>query len=239
MQLKTTIDVSEAVAGLDELQKRQIPFALAKTLTGCVKVGQAAVREDMNGKFTLRNTFTQDGIRIKPAEKNGAVIEADVHTAPRISTYLERQEEGGMRIPINGRAHLAIPTDHLIQLAGGKDAIIPRELRPKALLEFEQSGKMRQSKRGKRIELKDTIRGWYFFSESHGVKLHPHGHYGIWGRYMNDTNIYPMYIFVNEAKIAPVLKMEDTVREAAMRAFAREWDETWSSIMAKGLRITS
>ena len=121
MKLRATVDVSEAVAGLNELQKKQIPFALAASLTGCAKEAQKAVQQNLGGKFTLRNDFTRQGIRIKPAEKNGARIEADVHThtdTPSHPDYMDPQEEGGEKTTWGGHKYIAIPTKYAHQIGG-------------------------------------------------------------------------------------------------------------------------
>ena len=134
MQLKVTVDVSAAVAGLHDLQKRQIPFALAKTLTACAKIGQGKTQESLEGKFKLRNDFTRRGIRIKPAEKNGAVIEADVHTdtanrATGAPDYLLPQDEGAEKTPYGGHEYIAVPTKYFRNKWG--NGPIRAELRPK------------------------------------------------------------------------------------------------------------
>jgi hypothetical protein len=238
MQLRATVDVSEAVAGLDDLQKSQIPFALAKTLTGCAKAAQAKVQENLGGKFTLRNDFTLRGIRIKPAEKRASVIEADVHTdtanrATGAPDYLLPQEEGGEKVPHNGRAHLAVPTRYLRQLAPG---IIPAELRPRNLMALsDNAGKYPAMKRGSRERIMRNprlVRGFYFFIEplKDGIDA-------ILGRYTTDRDAYPFYLLIPEASIKPRLQMQQDVEAAVQSAFPGLWADTWKTIMARGLRF--
>lgn len=236
MQLKATVDVSEAVAGLADLQKRQIPFALAKTLTGCAKAAQAAVQEGLGGKFTLRNTFTRQGIRIKPAEKNGAVIEADVHTdtanrSTGAPDYLLPQEDGGEKVPHGGREYLAVPTRYLRQMAPG---VIPAELRPKNLLGAVGGRYTAITRRGKQMALRNQrqVRGFVFFVQEIGD-----GHKAIMGRYWTDRDAYPFYLLIPEAQIKPRLEMQQDVERVARAAFPELWAEIWRSIMARGLRI--
>jgi hypothetical protein len=236
MELKATVDVSEAVAGLDDLQKRQIPFALAKTLTGCAKVGQGKVQENLGGKFTLRNNFTRQGIRIKPASKNGAVIEADVHTdtanrATGAPDYLLPQEEGGEKVPHGGHEYLAVPTRYLRQMAPGA---IPAELRPRNLLGAVGGRYTAITRKKGQIALRNQriVHGFIFF-----VQDIRDGHKAIMGRYMTDREAYPFYLLIPEAHIKPRLEMQQEVETAVRAAFPELWQETWRSIMAKGLRI--
>jgi hypothetical protein len=236
MQLKATVDVSGAVAGLNDLEKTQIPFALARTLTGCVKVAQAKVQEGLGGKFTLRNQFTRQGIRIKPAEKNSGTLEADVHTDTANRTtgapdYLLPQEEGGEKVPHAGGSYLAVPTRYLRQMAPG---IIPAELRPKALLGAVGGRYAVVTRRKGQLALRQQqrVRGFVFF-----VQDLSDGHKAILGRYMTDRDAYPFYLLIPEARIKPRLQMQQEVEQAARAAFPELWAQTWRSILGKGLRI--
>jgi hypothetical protein len=237
MQLRVTVDASEAVAGLDDLQKSQIPFALAKTLTGCAKAGQAKVQEGLGGKFTLRNNFTRQGIRIKPASKNGAVIEADVHTdtanrSTGAPDYLLPQEDGGEKVPHRGHEYLAVPTRYLRQMAPGA---IPAELRPKNLLGAVGGRYAAITRKKGQIALRNQriVRGFIFF-----VQDLKDGHKAIMGRYMTDQTAYPFYLLIPSANLKPRLEMQQDVETAARAAFPELWADTWRSIMARGLRIT-
>jgi len=245
MELRATVDVSEAVAGLDDLQKRQIPFALAKTLTGCAKVGQAKVQEGLAGKFTLRNDFTLRSIRIKPAEKKAAVIEADVHTSAismgggsggwlkheLAPDYLLPQEEGGEKVPHAGHEYLAVPTRYLRALAPG---IIPTELRPGNLLGAVAGRYTVIERRTKQIQLnrQKIVKGLVFFIQEIGD-----GHKAIMGRSVTSRIACPFYLLIPEARIKPRLEMERDVDEAVQAAFPELWAENWRQIMARGLRI--
>ena len=238
MELRTTVDVSEAVAGLDDLQKRQIPFALAKTLTGCAKYAQRAVQANLGIKFQLRNNFTKQGIRIKPASKSGAVIEADVHTdtanrSTGAPDYLLLQEEGGEKVPHAGRQFLAIPTKYLRQMA---PTTIPAELRPRNLLGAVGGRYTAFKRKTGQIALRNQriVQGFVFF-----VQEISDGHKAIMGRYMTDREAYPFYLLVPEGHIRPRLEMQKDVEMAARAAFPELWAETWRTIMAKGLRIQS
>jgi hypothetical protein len=236
MELKVTVDASEALAGLDELQKRQIPFALAKTLTGCAKRGQTAVQESLGGKFTLRNKFTQQGIRIKPADKKANVIEADVHTdtANRKSgapDYLLGQDEGAEKTPYGGHSYIAVPTRYFRQKFG--NGVIRAELRPRNLLGAVR-GRYTTINRKGQIALKNQkiVAGYVFFIQDLN-----NGHKAIMGRDADGHDPEPFYFLISEAKIKPVLEMEKTVDAAVQKAFPELWQETWRSIMVRGLKI--
>ena len=236
MAIRVGVDVSAAVSGLNELQKRQIPFALAKTLTACAKIGQATEQASLSGKFHLRNNFTRQGIRIKPASKNGALIVADVHTdtvnrrtgAP---DYLVAQQEGGEKVPHGGAQYIAVPTRYLRMLAPG---VIPQELRPRNLLGAVGGRYTAITRRTKQIALRNQriVQGFEFF-----VQNLQDGHKAIMGRYWTDHEAYPFYLLISEAHIKPRLEMDKIVREAVLTAFPEQWQETWRGIMARGLIV--
>jgi hypothetical protein len=235
MDIRATLDVTEAVQGLAELQKKQIPFALAASLTGCAKEAQRAVQDTLSGKFTLRNNFTRQGIRISPANKNGALIEADVHTdtanrSTGAPDYLVAQEEGGEKVPHAGREYLAVPTRYLRQMAPG---IIPQELRPRALL-GAVGGRFTFVKRNKQMALRNQrlVQGFEFFMQDLSD-----GHKAIMGRYFTDRDAFPFYLLIPEGNIKPRFEMEKTVSIAVQFAWPAQWEQTWKKIMARGLRV--
>lgn len=234
MQLQTTVDVSEAVAGLNELQHKSLPFALAKTLTGCAKAGQRKVQENLGNKFELRNTFTRQGIRIKPADKAGVggVIQADVHThtdTPKHPDYLEPQEEGAEKVPWGGHSYIAVPTRYLRRIGG---RIPGPELRIGSIM--ENIGNVYENDR--RVRGLDHAKGTghamvFFIQDFNGRKY-------VFGRYYKLRQAMPMYLLIPEAHIKPVLDMERDVDEAVQASFPALWQENWRQIMARGLRIT-
>jgi len=241
--MKVTVDMTEAIAGLADLQKRQIPFALAKTLTGCAKAAQLEVQDSLKlkAKFELRNNFTRQGIRIKPAEKNGAVIEADVHTdtanrATGAPDYLLAQDEGAEKVPYGGHSFIAVPTQYFRNKFG--NGPIKSELRPKNLL-GAVGGRYtamvrRKGWKDRQLALRNQkiVAGYVFFLQDM-----QDGHKSIMGRSPDGRDPEPFYFLINEAKIKPVLDMEGTVTKAVQRAFPELWAETWRSIMVRGLRI--
>jgi hypothetical protein len=119
---------------------KQLPFALAKTLTATAKDAQGAVLSDLGNKFTLRNNWfkpnTPLGIKVKPAKKKD--LRAEVGTN---FDALEKFETGKDKTP-RGR-HIAIPTANVRR---NKRQIVQRSQRPGAL-------------RGKRTFVIETSRG--------------------------------------------------------------------------------
>ncbi|MGA7887607.1 MAG: hypothetical protein WCA44_17875 [Acidobacteriaceae bacterium] len=243
MEIRCTVDVSAAVGGLNDLQKKDIPFALAKSLTRSAQAGQRAVQDSLGGKFTLRNTFTRQGIRFKPAEKKAARIEADVHTdtanrATGAPDYLGLQQTGGEKVAHEGHTYIAVPTSVFRTLFG--NGVRSRELLPGNLLHAVAG---RYSILRRRKGMKDAqialinqklVRGWVIF-----VQKLADGHKAIMARspYEGERDIYPLYLLIPEAHVRARLGMDKTVDAAVQAAFPEAWQETWRDIMVKGLQI--
>jgi hypothetical protein len=231
--INVKIDASQLVGELHDIQKRQLPFAMASALTATAQDGQAEVRRNLGAKFTLRNRFTEQGIRIKPADKNKLPLQADVHTdtanrktgAP---DYLGNQEDGGEKIPFGGHQHIAVPTKYLRQMCPG---VIPQELRPKNLLGAAQLGGKYKTNKGA-VRNQRIVRGFVFFLQK--IK---DGNAAIMGRYMTEQDAFPFYLLIPEANIKPRLKMEQDVRRIAEERFPRQWDLAWNRILQQGMRI--
>lgn len=121
---------------LNDLQKKQYPFAMAKTLTDLAKAGQERVRSVARQKFELHTEFIPREVRITGAKKNNLVSE--VRTTERIA-FMTLQDKGGRKKPL-GRA-LTLPTQDLID-AGGKTKTgkIKSSLQPKKVLRLRKRG---------------------------------------------------------------------------------------------------
>src|SRR4051794_20880987 len=100
------IDASSVIAGLSEWQQKKMPFALAAALTQTAKDGQGAMQTRLHRIFKLRNTWTEQGMRIKPALKTESRPYAEV-IADR--WYLTLQEFGGEKLAHGGHKYIAIP----------------------------------------------------------------------------------------------------------------------------------
>lgn len=82
---------------LDELARRQVPFATARALTEMANAAAVANRRALPSIFDKPTPFTMAGIAVKPARKNDLV--ARVFVKDRQAEYLVLEETGGTRKP--------------------------------------------------------------------------------------------------------------------------------------------
>ncbi len=90
---------------LSQIANKQIPFAIAKSLTNIAQKSQEEVRQQIRERFFIRKKSGgfESSIRIKPATKTN--LTAEVYT---FATFAALQQTGGIKKAKDGR--LAIPS---------------------------------------------------------------------------------------------------------------------------------
>lgn len=128
--LRIDLELSPVLRSLDDLKRRQIPFATALALTRTAQHAQREVVRTLPERFTIRSPFIARGVRVQPATK--ASQEAAVYwrgpTGSRFGETLARHETGGTKRPAN--RYLALPRA-VKRGAGGR---IPKGQRPATVL---------------------------------------------------------------------------------------------------------
>lgn len=214
------------------LLAKQLPFAIARTLTTLAGKGQESTRDEIeSGIFQLRNDWTRRNVKITPATKASQTAEVYTDTsnwATKAPDYLEGQEEGKNRVPVNGRQHIAIPTKYLVLLNGGPNRPIPDWLRPRALLALAESGGKHTNRRGREVRGNGQTRGYYFFKVTFKS-----GATGIMCRAVTDAPnaAVPLYIFVSQASIRKRLHMAEDVDKAVADNLAEVWDRVSRDVL--------
>ena len=151
IKIKVKVDFRETVKQLNKLEKKQVPFATAKSLTELAKIGQRAVRNNLDKKFELRaKSFIKRNIRIIPAKKrdvNKLKAFSAVYTDDKITKFMVIHEEGGIRKSTQSK-RLSIPSTDLQKLQFRKSTgAVKKKYQPRTLLkDFKGS----RGKRGPR-----------------------------------------------------------------------------------------
>lgn len=237
-------DISGALAGVEELLGRDLPFTIARFLTMQAKGGQGVAIEKEKGLFKLRNDWTTRNTKITPATKSTLLSEVYTDTGNRKSDapdYLTRQDEGGEKVPFGNRNHLAIPTRYLRKIVPG---IIPPALRPSSLLppdakvnvkytgRFGAVGKTaaaypRTKRQTDVLGAKDFVAFLQFTATRqlcifvrHGGSSHNAG-----------RDAEPWYTLVNEARVKAVFPMEQIVGTEVARTSEENFDRALLEVL--------
>lgn len=97
-------DIAEFERSLTDVQRNQVPFALALALTNTARHDvKPAIEQRIETAFDRPTPFTKRGVAYRPAKKNAPV--ATVFIKDVQAGYLEIEEFGGVRLP----AKRAIP----------------------------------------------------------------------------------------------------------------------------------
>ncbi len=101
--MPVTIDIradgKAATAALDDIARKQIPFAIARALTTLAKLGQRGAQDEMQKVFAHMVGFTRQGIGIEAARKD--TLQSRVFVKPLQAQYLGLEIAGGTRTPSN------------------------------------------------------------------------------------------------------------------------------------------
>lgn len=238
--VSVSIDISGYLENVEAARNKDIPYATALTLTRVAQDGQIEMRRQVAQKFKLRNAWTQQGIKITPAEKVSWPITAEVYTDTANATsgapdYLVKQEDGGEKVPFGGRQHIAIPTKYLRKYA---PSIIPDPMRPRNLLPPDAKlgagykGRFDGPSSGQRFQKVGVKRMAALGSREFVafLQVDKAGTVCIFVRSGSKRDAEPWYVLVPEAHIRAVLGMDVIVQEVADSRFETHWDDAWDSI---------
>lgn len=217
------IMTEETIRGLSRLEREQLPYVLAQTVTQVTKRAQIAVRTRTSLEFNPKTDFIPRGIWIETAKKSVVVATGQargvIFTAPKIA-FMDIHEPGGTRSPASksgasdrGRA-LSLPGKALTKYATktGTGAVRNR-WKPVSLLEQFNKTKgsaagvpRRQGKRGTKTAFvtKSTTSGLRMIVRRRGKKPFP---------------LEILYVFRPKAEYKGTWKFENTVRVVVDREF--------------------
>ncbi len=120
MQLNVRSNIREFTAGMTDIQRRQIPYALSRALNDTAVSVQSAEVENVQRVFKNKKNWwnrnnRNTGIRVEFSSKKK--LTASVYTNAH---FAQMQEDGGTKLP--RKRYIAIPTNQApknIQKSGG------------------------------------------------------------------------------------------------------------------------
>ena len=196
---------------LDDLQKRQLPFAIAKTLTATAQTVRDAMPAQMERDLDRPKPFTKGAFYVRAATKNN--LQAVVAAKPIAAQYLAKQVFGGV---YEGERNdrLKLPSDISTDAFGN----IPRGL-VRQMVRRAMEGKRLTKMQGRRIGTSTKLD--IFYGEPQGSPL------GLYKRTRN--GLVPLIVFPKEkATYRPRFKFFETARAVALRRVDSAFAEAWA-----------
>lgn len=204
--LSIDLELSPALQWLDDIKRKQLPYATAVALTRTAQRAQSEIRKELPHRFEIRSPFIERGVRIEPASKQK--LEAAVlwrgPAGSKFGLSLARQETGGRKRPYSRAlpsGYLALPRD----VKRGAKGIIPRSQRPGALL-----------KRKRVFIQEDAGRGAAIMQR--GAKGTP------------PVMLY--YLDRRPARIRPRFEFRETAEKVARRVWRKEFGQAFAKALA-------
>ncbi len=125
--LSIKLNADRAIAGLTDLQQRQIPFAMANAINRTAEEVQQAERDHISKAFTIRRPFVLSNVRIARSDfATKTRMQATI--AIPDDSVLTKFEGGGIKSPRAGGRAIAVPID----VKRNKSDIITNANRPRA-----------------------------------------------------------------------------------------------------------
>lgn len=211
MTYSVTLDIKSFMRGMDEVTKKQLPFAMAKALTNTAQDCQRKLIDDLDEYFTIRNNFVAKGIRTTPARKNKNIN--DMYSmVGSLEKFMKLQAEGGTK-ESSGKA-LGVPTVGPHGTRKTEAAKITQSLRMSNMLKDYKQGGKRTPGKAKRLQPRYKR---YFIAPLPNMKAR-----GIWLR--TTKKHYPihlMYIFEHRVRIPKRWPIQEQVRKEVNAVWER------------------
>lgn len=235
-----TVDTRETTRWLNDLERKQIPFATSVALNKTARLAQAGIKEEMQRvldrpkPYTLNGTFVANstkynltatvGLKDKAAASGraaGVYLRPLVAGIPRRQTGWERALQSIGAVPSGMRA---VPAE------GAKIDSYGNMSRAQVT---EIMGALRSRMRMFKGKGKRAHAVGYFVAKP-GDPRSQHLEPGIYSRIerAGENGIRPVVIFVSRTSYRPIIKLESTVRAAVEKSFAREFQSALDMALA-------
>lgn len=150
IELQIKADADKLFKRLNDVQRRQLPFALSKALNDTGEDIRLEGKRTLRQEFQIRNNYVPSGMRKTNATKSN--LECEIGN---IRPFMKEQEFGGTKKPSKG-SRVAVPSS----ARPSWPSIVPRRLFPSALARKESTF-YRRTKGGKLAMFVRTGKGHY------------------------------------------------------------------------------
>lgn len=227
MRITVKIDDTALKTAIDNMQKKDIPFAIARALTWTAKDAQTDVKNEMQKVFDKPTRYTLNSTYVIPAKKDNlqAIVGMKDQASGSVPAfrYLKAEMDGGPRKDKSSEKKVK---------RGGMVNAFEQSI-PGEAMGIDQYGNMRSSQRkmvyaaignGGKSTGKRAFS--FFIGRPGGGKLP----LGIWQR--TKDGVRPWVIFVSSARYRKKLDYEGIVARSVQRTFDDNFEKSFMKIMS-------
>jgi hypothetical protein len=232
--IEISVDPRELIAAMNGME-RQLPFATARALNETAVAFQQDERDVMRREFTIRRPWVEQGIKIN---RQDFATKAKPEVTIRVDQqrdFLNKFEQGGMRMPRAGKKALSIP----IGAKPNPRAIVKDQLRPKAL-DFKQistQGGTRIFKGANRTFLiqRPDGRGVILQRKGRKVAVSKRQHGPLMKGQRRDYALVVLYVLRPRTPVPADLHFQETAR----KSFGLHWNQSFTKWWNEAVRTAN
>ena len=223
-------NIKEAARGLEDVVRRQVPFATALALTRTAQAVQSGLQREMSSVFDNLTPWVANGTFVAPATKQTLTAEAGMKDKGRRSPALYTKEHFS-----SGERGLK-PFEVVMQSRG----ILPQGMRaiPGAGIKADRYGNpnraaikevIEQASRGVRVWTgkgkRQSLTGYFVVTKPEQDPRTKHLIPGIYRRIQKgaDNELIPVFIFVDQAQYGKVIDLQAIASKTVRAVFEREF----------------
>lgn len=251
--INVKVDISRALAKLDNFKKNQVPFATAKALTKTAQAVAEAERKEMRDVFDRPTPYTMAAIYVKSATKKNLVAKVGIKNfagkGNPASKFLAAQITGGTRrqkkfekalqaVGAMPHGYFAVPGSgaKLDQYGNIMPSLIVQLLSYfKAFPEMGYKANMTDKRKAQlaKGKAKRGIQGVVYFVGRPGGNSANYP-LGIWARYTFNAGSFvsPVLIFVPHAQYKAIFDFYYVGKKVVERVFKTEFRAAMAEAMA-------
>ncbi len=223
-----SIDVETVTRMLDDLEKKQVPFATAKALTATAQHVKQELEQEMKRVFDRPTPYTLKALFLKAARKKDLIATVGLkdwaYKGTAATKYLMPQIEGGARGPKRSEALLRGRG-----ILGNNQYIVPGKgtrLNKYGNMTRGQIQKALSNLKAQRDSYQNTTnkkKVAYFAGKINGTP-------GIWER--RGRRVKPLFIFVKQPRYTKRFQFYQVAERTAAEHFEDEFDKALTQALA-------
>jgi hypothetical protein len=225
LEINVKHNVADAIARLNEIERKHVPFATSLALTRTAQEVRKAEVEEMKRVFDRPTPFTLRSLYLKPATKADLTAKVWFKDLNRPEHYLVPQIRGGERLPKRFEEHLRragiLPKDQVAVPGGGARLNKYGNMSAGQITQILSAlGAHPDPYAHSKRKIRARIGLWrgYFVGRPGGGRFP----FGVWEKRGN--KLLPVLIFVRRPTYTKLFQFYELGKRIALREFPKQFD---------------